>query len=109
MGVTKKLCVLALLLATRVAHAGGSTPVTNVTQLLFYEGHHGILVQVGSMIDPDACGRVDWFILPDTYFRFKEAYGTLLAAKLANKRVTVHVSGCLQGLPKIQHIGVVHD
>lgn len=109
MAITKKLFLLALILAARSAHAGGSTPATNVTELLFYEGHHGILVKVGAMIDPDACGRLDWFILPDTYFRFKEAYGTLLAAKLANKRVSVHVSGCLQGLPKIQHISVPQD
>lgn len=109
MRFAKKLLFIAFLFAARLTHAEGTTPATNVTQLLFYEGHHGILVQVTTMIDPDACGRLDWFILPDTYFRFKEAYGMLLAAKLANKRLAITVSGCLQGLPQIKHITLVHD
>lgn len=58
------------------------------------------------MSDPDACGRSDFFILPDTYFRFKEAYATLLAANLANKQVGFTLSGSLQGLLVIQHMWI---
>lgn len=102
----KNLLFTLLMLVAQSSYAGGATPAAHITNLLFYEGHQGILVQVTTMIDPDACGRLDWFILPDTYFHFKEAYGTLLAAKLANKRVSITVSGCLQGLPKIMHISL---
>jgi hypothetical protein len=107
--ILKTLALACMILASPFSFASGSTPVGTITQLMFYEGHQGILVQHSSMSDPDSCGRTDWFILPDTYFRFKEAYATLLAANLARKRVSITVAGCLQGLPQIKHVAIVMD
>lgn len=93
-------------MASPLSFASGSTPNGTITDILLYQSHAGILVKHSAMSDPDACGRSDYFILPDTYARFKEAYAILLAANLANKQVAITVSGCLQDLPVIQHLSI---
>lgn len=105
-----KSIILAFFVFTApFSSAEGTTPVGTVTQIMFYEGHQGILIQHSNLMDPDSCGRIDWFILPDSYFRFKEAYAMLLAAKLTKARIAIAVSGCLQGIPQIKHIALVGD
>lgn len=102
----KAFALASLLMASPLSFASGSTPNGMVTDIVFFHGHTGILIKHTAMSDPDGCGRSDYFILPDTYFRFKEAYAALLAANLANKQVGFTVSGCMQGLPMIEHMWI---
>lgn len=102
---TLKALLLALIaLSMPMSYATGTTPPSTVNRLFLYEGHTGILVNISGMMDPDACGRQDWFILPNSYNRYKEAYAMLLAAKVSGQRITIVISGCYEGMPQIRHI-----
>ncbi len=106
MKLLRKLLSTLLIIASPICFADGASGPGIVTGVLIYEGHAGILVQHTNMVDSDSCGRKDWYILPNTYTRFKEAYAMLLAANLANKQVAFTLSGCTDGLPKIKHISI---
>jgi len=86
------------------AYAGALTGNEQITAIHFYEGHTGVLIRLNTMIDPDKCGRTDWYILRDDYPHFKDSYSLFLASYLANKPVQLAVDGCVQGLPSIRHI-----
>lgn len=76
-----------------------------IAAIQFWEYHDGILIKTSHpMIDPDGCGRTDWYVLPDTYSHFEEAYTLLLTAHLQNRNLKLLIEGCLQGLPVIKHI-----
>lgn len=88
------------------AIAEGQISAGNVTLILLYEGHSGVLVKHTNLADPDNCGRGDYFILPDSHSHFKEAYSLMLSAQMAGKKVGFTVSGCHQGIPAIKHITI---
>lgn len=94
----------SLILSNLVYAAGGQTPPGAITAVTIYNGHTGILINQTTQIDPDQCGRQDYFILPDTHPHFKEAYSLLLATHMAGKKVSLVISGCHQGIPAISHI-----
>jgi hypothetical protein len=96
--------LIALLAPTTLA--GGATSYGMLPEILVYNGHVGLLVRHSAMIDPDGCGRTDWFILPETHPHYKVSVGMIMAAHAAKQKVSIHVSGCVQGLPAIQHIGM---
>ena len=84
--------------------AAGQTPIGQITAITIYKTHTGILVNQATQIDPDLCGRQDYFILPDTHSHFKEAYSLLLATHMAGRKVSLVISGCHEGIPAISHI-----
>ncbi len=105
MKIFKQLFAFSLCtLSTFVFAAGGSTSTGEVTAITIYKGHTGILVNHTVQIDPDNCGRKDYYILPDTHPYFKEAYSLLLASRMAGQKVILVVEGCHQGIPAIKHI-----
>ena len=91
-------------LSTVVLAAGGSTSSGEITAITIYKGHTGILINHTEQIDPDACGRKDYYILPDTHPYFKEAYSLLLASRMAGKKIVLVTEGCHQGIPAIKHV-----
>jgi hypothetical protein len=109
MNNVRQMILVALMSTSSLSWAEGTTQAGAVTAIQFYEGHTGILIRHTNMMDPDQCGRADWFILPDTHSHFKQAYATLLTANVTNKKISINVSGCLQGIPQIRHITVVSD
>ena len=82
----------------------GGTVDGRVVQFRFYEQHTGILVSLPNMIDPDSCGRSDWLILPKDHPYYREVYALLLSSHLADKKVSIIIIGCHQGLPRISHV-----
>lgn len=90
----------------------GSTPalaVADVSGLVLslnhFDGHQGILVKLDQqMVDPDACGRNDWYLLPDgnTHAQFVQAM--LLSAQSSQRRVYIRLNGCLDGMPRIDAV-----
>jgi hypothetical protein len=99
------LTLMCLLFVSWKAEAGW-TGCRELGIVLFWQGHSGPLVnhQDGNMIDPENCGRKDWYILPVTHPHYQSIYSLLLAAKMANKKVNFHLKGCLEGLPVIEHV-----
>jgi hypothetical protein len=74
-----------------------------IVHIQLYEQHTGLLVSLPQMIDPDNCGRRDWFYLTQGVF-YREAYALLLTAHVTKKTLGFILSGCHEGIPKISHI-----
>lgn len=83
--------------------AKAATDVNGMVLLLnHYEGHSGVLVKLDQMmIAPQACGRGDLYIVPDSSPRAQFVQAMLLTAQSTQRRVYVTIDGCLDGLPKI--------
>ncbi|MEY4589096.1 MAG: hypothetical protein RL497_1172 [Pseudomonadota bacterium] len=94
------LCSLAISTST---HAGALASNEAINVLHYYEGHVGVLIKQPTMIDPDKCGRTDWYILRNDHPLYKEMYAVVLAAHMANKPVHFYLEGCVQGIPSIRH------
>jgi len=84
--ITVILLISALTLTLNV-QAAGNTGFGKLGKMLFWQGHTGLLIKHENMLNADACGRRDWYILSDDYPYFKEVYSMLLMAKAANKDV----------------------
>jgi hypothetical protein len=107
MNIFKQLFGVGLLLTSPFIYAaGGSTSLGEITGITIYHSHTGILVNHVYPIDPDQCGRKDYFILPSTHPHYKEAYSMLLAMYTSGKPVKLTVEGCHEGIPAIKHIVV---
>jgi hypothetical protein len=102
----KLLAFLSFSFFSSISLAEQSVPAGDVNTIYFYLMHTGVLVQHTTMIDPDACGRKDFYILPDTHPHFKEVYSLLLATQMASKKVSFTISGCHQGIPAITHVAL---
>jgi hypothetical protein len=102
----KKMLILfaTLLACLQLPVWAGAQTSGKITHLLFYTGHAGVLVRQPEIIDPDQCGRKDYYILPQEHPFFREVYSLLLAAHMSNQPLNLYVEGCLQGLPAIKHI-----
>lgn len=104
MRLLKSLITVGLLLASHCGIAGGTTSLGDVTAITLYKSHTGILINHVYPIDPDQCGRNDYFILPSTHPHYKEAYSMLLGMYAGGQKVRLIVEGCHEGLPAIKHI-----
>ncbi|MDR6984492.1 hypothetical protein J2X32_003136 [Rheinheimera pacifica] len=105
----KKTLIALTLMASSVsfnAAAAGSIDAGDINFLLFYKGHSGLLIKHQYQIDPDNCGRRDYYILPDNHPHFSQIYALLLAAQTADKKVSFDIDGCLEGRPAITHVGL---
>lgn len=96
--------VAVLMLASQLSTAGGETSLGEVTAITLYKTHTGILVNHVNAIDPDTCGRNDYFIFPKTHPYYTEGYSLLLAAHMSGKKVRLVIEGCHEGIPAIKHI-----
>ena len=97
------LCVATLgaILFSQNCEARGTTAGT-VKTLQHWGGHSGILVKLdATMTDPDACGRTDWYIMPDSSPHAQFVQALLLSAQASSRSVYITLDGCLQGLPQI--------
>lgn len=105
----KKLLLAARFLICVVslnAAAAGSIDAGDINFLLFYKGHSGLLIKHQYQIDPDNCGRRDYYILPNNHPHFSQIYALLLAAQTAGKKVSFNIDGCVEGIPAITHVGL---
>lgn len=89
----------------KILAAGGVDP-GDINFLLFYKGHSGLLIKHQYHIDPDNCGRRDYYILSDSHPHFSQIYALILAAQTAGKKVSFNVDGCHEGIPAIVHVGL---
>ena len=96
---------LSVLYAGHVSGAGSVSP-GDINFLLLYKGHTGVLIKHQYPSDPDDCGRQDYYILPSDHPHFSQIYSLLLAAQMANKKVSFSIDGCHQGIPAIVHVGM---
>ena len=103
MSLIKKCVAIVLLGCSSFAFAAGET-AGKIETILIYQGHTGLLIKLSNMINPDACARIDWFILPKTHVYYKEIYSLLLATNYADKSITIDVAGCDQGFPVITNV-----
>jgi hypothetical protein len=103
--MNKKILVLTTLFACfHLPVWAGALSTGKITHIQFYTGHTGILIRQPEIIDPDQCGRKDYFILPQEHPFFREVYSLLLAAHMSGQPIGLYVEGCVQGLPAIKHI-----
>jgi hypothetical protein len=101
-----KALTLLVSLSNFSAVEAGSVDAGDINSLLFYKGHTGLLIRHQSQIDPDNCGRKDFYILPDDHRHFSQIYAMLLAAQTAGKKVSVTINGCYEGMPAIIHVAL---
>lgn len=104
--IKKQFLAFALMLAgTQIAHAsGGTTDAGPISHFQYFKGHIGLLVKQPAMINPDACERTDWYILPKDHPYYKEMVALIMSAHLVGQPLVFGVEGCAQGIPTIQHI-----
>jgi hypothetical protein len=104
--IKKLFFPFALMLAgTQLGHAaGGTTNASPIVQFHYFKGHIGLLVKQATMINPDACERNDWYILPKEHPYYKEMLALIMSSHLADHSLAFGVEGCAQGIPTIQHI-----
>lgn len=93
-----------LMLSSIFAVAAGPAGNKPVKIIHYYDGHTGVLIQQPDMLDPDSCGRKEWYILRDTHPHYKEIYSLILAAHISGQPLEFYLAGCLQGLPSIAHV-----
>lgn len=104
--IVSKLLFANLLILSTATKADGQIPTGEIGNLYFHAGHSGLLIKHDHLADPDNCGRADWFILPNTHPHAEKIYSLLLSAQIANKKVSLFVSGCHEGIPAIKHIAL---
>jgi hypothetical protein len=102
----KLLAFFGTIFVSSISCAEQSTPPGDINTIYFYLTHTGVLIKHTTMLDPDACGRKDFYILPDSHLHFKEIYSLLLAAQMADKKVSLAIAGCHQGIPAIVHVAL---
>jgi hypothetical protein len=78
-----------------------------INRLMNYEWHGGTLFVLSNMASTNGyCPRNDWYILPLAHKYFDQDYALLLAAKIANRPLSVvlEIGDCAQGLLRIRHV-----
>lgn len=107
------LFALALGLASAVFPASAAETYAGTGQILhvnLYDGHSGILIKTSqTMVDPEGCGRTDWYIIPDTLAHYDKVYALLLTAQSSRQQVHIILNGCVQGLPAVRHIRMLQN
>lgn len=103
MKTSTKLLTPALIICSAVS-ADGYISAGEVNAIYFHASHTGVVIKHDNLADPDNCGRSDYFILPNSHASSDKIYSLLLSAQIANKSVSMTVSGCHEGLPAIKHI-----
>ena len=93
------LCVLI-----NSAHAATGASVGKISQMLWYEGHTGLLLKQVGMSDLGGCGRSDYYILDDAHPYFKEIYSLILSAHISSQPLHINLDGCVQGISRIKHV-----
>lgn len=98
-----------LLVAAAMMVAGPARAAADVDGMVLslnhFDGHQGILVKLDQqMIDPEACGRSDWYLLPDSNTHAQFVQAMLLSAQGSQRRVYISINGCLDGMPRIRAV-----
>jgi len=92
------------LLSTIPARADSGDSYGKIKNIYWYEGHTGVLLKQEGMSDLGGCGRADYYILDDGHPFFKEIYSLILSAHIASQPLTLHINGCVQGIPRVKHV-----
>jgi hypothetical protein len=106
MRLLSNIFIFLLVVGAVNVNAAGSVAAGDINSLLLYKGHTGVLVKHQYPSDPDDCGRQDYYIVPAEHPLFSQIYSLLLAAQMANKKVSFSIDGCHQGIPAIVHVGM---
>jgi hypothetical protein len=75
-----------------------------VHTLRWHSGHTAVLIRMDVMPDHGGCGNNNYYLLPTSFFAFKEAYAMLLATHLADQPVELTISDCYEGYGRIVHV-----
>jgi len=93
-----------VILKTHPAYATGNSNVAAISQFHYFKGHIGLLVKQSSMVNPDACDRTDWYMLPKDHPYYKEMVALIMAAHLSGQPLLFGLEGCAQNMPVIAHV-----
>ena len=105
--IARKASIFLAILLFSTASLAEMVVSGTITRLQNYEGHNGTLFVLSNMATTNGyCARNDWYILPLAHKYFDQDYALLLAAKIANRPVSVvlEIGDCVQGLPRIRHV-----
>ena len=90
----------SIALAYSVSNKTISKAHVNITSGYYFTTNEAIL-------NPDSCGSSSWYRLAEGTYA-KEAFSTVLTAKVSGKKVTFSINGCLGSYPKVEYINI-HD
>lgn len=103
--IKKLFFPLVLVLATaQLSHAAGYSNTAPIFQFQYYKAHIGLMVRQQAMLNPDACERSDWYILPKDHLYYKEMVALIMSSHLVDQPLQLGLEGCAQGMPAIQHV-----
>lgn len=100
------LAFLLAVVSAKPYQALASTSIDGeVLNMQHFEGHTGILIKLNrNMVDPENCGRNDWYLMPDSSPHASFVHALLLTAKSTSQTVFILINGCSDGMPRIQAV-----
>lgn len=95
-----------LMLFGVVCNTAASVPTGTglVTQVHFWQGHTGLLVQHENMTVADSSCTAGLYILRKEHPFFTEIYSLILAAHISSQPLKFVLSGCHEGYSSIVHV-----
>jgi hypothetical protein len=105
--VFAKLAALGFCLAGATAGAAQGSVNSKIANLLHYEGHSGLLVNIPTMTDLGGCGNAGWFLLPESHAHYKNMVAMILMARASDLTLQISVNGCHEGYGRLQHLMIL--
>jgi hypothetical protein len=96
--------LVSLLTFPLMANADTTSPgkITSISDLSYSQGEGFLVTTSSTFVNPGACSSTDAYVFPDSSaYNYKTKSAILLAAYLANKDVSLVISGCYNNRPAI--------
>jgi hypothetical protein len=106
-GAVGALATLGFCLAGTTADAAQGTVNSKIANLLYYEGHSGLLVSIPSMSDLGGCGSAGWYLLPETHAHYKSMVAMVLMARASDLTLQITINGCHEGYGRLQNLMIL--
>lgn len=101
---SKFFVAVLVIFFTGVSSASGITTAMPVTMFHYFKGHIGLLIKQPSIINPDACPRNDFYILPMDHRNYNEMVAMILVSHVKGLPLSFGVEGCTEGFPTVAHL-----
>ncbi len=75
-------------------YAGQWSGYAEIEAIYPSSSHNGVLIQHGSMPNPDSCSNSSWYVLEKDNPLFNEIFTLIAAAQARKSQVNLHVNGC---------------
>jgi len=102
----KKIIISIALMALGIQSSGaaGNSNVAAISHFHYFKSHIGLLIKQTSMVNPDACDRNDWYMLPKDHPYYKEMAALIMTAHFNRQPLLFGLDGCAQNMPTIAHV-----